>query len=353
MPLTQGAALGCYVMPFQGGREKKYRSCLTSDISSVFDKEMHVEIQVMELAPEQIDCSGPWLFWKEPPTPELEASLERCGQLVPVLVREGENGPELIDGLKRVTALARLGRPVSARFVDGDVDPGVLYCAANTAGGGFVGESRGVSAWRYFQAAGMSFDSAANLLGTAPRSRQWKQVVQWAELEPVWDRLLADGHVALAHGPLLARMSGEDRETLVALFEKLSWSRNNGQNLLTWLWELGRSRKESVAQVMDSLKIPDLAGQELSPKDRIARILEVVRRARYPHLTEMERAFRSRSREVTAGTRWQVRPGDVFETGGVELSVRVKNREEMDRAVEDLERMQRDRVWETIWPSNQ
>jgi hypothetical protein len=271
---------------------------------------------------------------------------------VPVLVREGENGVELVDGLKRVTVMKRLGQPVSARVVGRDVDPGVFYCEANCAGAGFVGESRAVRAWRYFQAAGLSSESVANLLKAAPRSRQWKQIMQWAELEPFWDGLLAAGHVALAHAPLLARMSGEDREALGAVFEKLSWSRNNGQNLLTWLWELGRSRNESVALVMDELGIMDLAGQELSPKDRITRILEAVRRARYPHLTKMERAFRARSREVTAGTRWQVRPGDVFETGGVELSVRVKNREEMDRAVQDLERMQRDPVWEMVWPSN-
>jgi len=94
------------------------------------------------------------------------------------------------------------------------------------------------------------------------------------------------------------------------------------------------------------------AEQDLSPKDRIARILESVRQARYPQLTELERAFRSRSREVTAGTRWRVQPGDVFETGGVELSVRVKNHQELDRAMEDLQRMYGDRVWELIWPNS-
>lgn len=317
----------------------------------VFNKEITVEQEVKELAPESIDCTGPWLFWKEDPGPELADSLTGNGQLLPVLVRDGEHGPELVDGLKRVTFLKRQGRSVLARFVTAEADPGVLYVEVNGVGGGFVGEARAVTAWRYFQDRDVLPGRAAVLLGTSPRSRQWRQILEWGALEPVWDTLLSQGHVALAHAPLLGRMTADDRAALEGVFEKLAWSRNNGQNLLTWLWEMSRSRGTTAARIIQELGLVSLMDQDLSPKDRISRILDTVRQARYPELTGLERDFGARSREVTVGTRWKVRPGDAFETGAVELSVRLKTRQEMDRAVQDLKRMHRDRIWELIWPN--
>src|SRR5690606_21961962 len=56
-----------------------------------------------------IEAGGPWLFWSAPPSEALRRSLERDGQLVPVLVDASGSRPVLVAGAARLAALADAG----------------------------------------------------------------------------------------------------------------------------------------------------------------------------------------------------------------------------------------------------
>ncbi|GKT30371.1 ParB N-terminal domain-containing protein, partial [Aduncisulcus paluster] len=80
----------------------------------------------------------------------------------------------------------------------------------------------------------------APLLGIKPKSRDMKFWLDWMELQPEYDELLRLGHIPLAAVSVLIKLDETDRAALVRFFEKLSWSRSNAVNFLTWLYETSR-----------------------------------------------------------------------------------------------------------------
>jgi ParB family chromosome partitioning protein len=75
----------------------------------------------------------------------------------------------------------------------------------------------------------------------------------------------------------------------------------------------------------------------------------VARQARHPELTRLRDRFDAAARTVTGGTAWKLAQPDNFETNGAELSVRVKDREQLARAVQALQSMADNPAWETVF----
>ena len=168
-------------------------------------------------------------------------------------------------------------------------------------------------------------------------------------MEPAWRALLASGNAPLAAVGPLAKLSDEDRAAAAPLFTKLSWSRSNGVNILTWLFETAKMTDSPVREVMNRAGMNAILGQGLSPKDAIARLSAAARQARYPELSRLQDRFVSAAGEITTGTRWRMAQPNNFETGGSELTVQVKDADQLAQAVRDLERLAASPAWEKIW----
>jgi ParB family chromosome partitioning protein len=71
----------------------------------------------------------------------------------------------------------------------------------------------------------------------------------------------------------------------------------------------------------------------------MARISQQVRLRRFPRLSAMERDFAEAARRVAAGTRWRIVQPDQFESDAVEMTVRVRNVDELRAAGAELARL--------------
>lgn len=285
-----------------------------------------------------IDVSGPWLFWPAEPSVALRRSLERHGQLLPVLVDRSEGSPLLVAGAARVAVLAEAGR--DALCIDvGPLDMagrGLAYLQSNI--GRELTDRLVVAAMRYFRAVPSS-DMAPvfELLGLEPRSKRLRLVEAWLGLPAHWDRLL-DG-VPLACAELLAGFSARDLAALEPLFDGLSWSRGNAVNLLTWLRETCLRDGTDAAGLLQDCGVGDILAEGLSPKDAMARISQQIRQHRFPRLCGLEKEFTEAARRVAAGTRWRIVQPDQFESDTVEMTVRARNVDEIRAASAELARM--------------
>jgi ParB family chromosome partitioning protein len=287
-----------------------------------------------------IDAGGAWLFWSLPPSPALRLSLERHGQLVPVLVDGSGSRPVLLAGAARVGALAELGREVlclDLGAVEG-LARGLVYVQSNL--GRELTDGQIVAAIRYFSAEPRAdLGPALEALGLEPRSKRLRLVRSWLALPRRWDRLLAAGNVPLACAELLEGLGPGDLDAVEPLFADLSWSRGNAVNVLTWLREICVRDASRAAEVLADCGTAGLLGAGLSPKDAMARVTQEVRRRRYPLLSAMERDFSDAARQLTAGTRWRLAQPDCFESDVVEIGARLGSVAELRAASAELARI--------------
>ena len=306
---------------------------------------------VCSLSPADIDCSGPWLLHPESPAENLISSLKKYGQLVPVLAVEESGKTLLIAGRARVSAAAKLGMDVLVRYIDAadDTSKAVLHLEENSARP--ADESFKLGVMRFFAArleASELAKAVAPLLGVKPKSRDMKFWLDWMELEPEYDELLKLGHIPLAAVGVLIKLDDTDRAALVRFFEKLSWSRSNAVNFLTWLYETSRRENKPIIELISAPAF-ESAGESESPKDAVTRFCKAAKELRYPTLSELEKVHNKIVSEICAGTKWRVEPVGSFETGEVMIQTRFKSREMMEKAMADLEAIAKFSGWEDLF----
>ncbi|WP_419787560.1 ParB N-terminal domain-containing protein [Pseudodesulfovibrio sp.] len=308
--------------------------------------------ELRPLSADSIRTGGPHLFWTADPTQSLIDSLRSAGQTAPVLVRETENGPELVAGHARLTALRALGLPVLALVVEApsNLDAGRLYLADNAARP--LTDAMRLAALSFF-ADRMDRSSVTSdilpLLNVRSGSKDAKLLTAWLDLPEPWLTHLAEGRVPLAAGEILGRMTPGDRDAAAPVFATLGWSRSNAVNMLTWLFEAGKMTGKSLTDLLAESGMADIHTQGLSPKDAMAKLVALARQVRYPALSALQNEFETTARELASGTAWRVLQPNNFETGGAELTIQVKTPAQLEKAVKDLNAMAAKPGWETLW----
>lgn len=313
---------------------------------------MQLTSEIFMSSTKAIHTGGGHLFWSGSISESLKDSIAEFGQSAPVLVYNGVEGPTLAAGSARLAILAELDRPVLARMVEGadDVSLGLLYLADNAHRQ--LDDAMRFKAVQYFAPLLDRADLEQEVLprlGVRAKSKDARLLLDWLTLPEPWQELLGRGTLPLAAGMVLARMNDADRDAVMPLFADMVWSRSNAVNVLTWLYEAARMAGCPVAEVMDKAGMPALLDQGLSPKDAIARLCAVARQARHPELTRLRERFDAAARTVTGGTAWKLTQPDNFETDGAELSVRVKDPEQLAKAVDQLQSMADNPAWPTVF----
>lgn len=313
---------------------------------------MRLTNEIITTSAARMTTDGDHLFWAAKPEQQLLQSISEFGQTTPVLAQKTVDGMELITGYGRLAVLRELDQPVTVHLVEeaDAIQKGLLYIADNAMRP--LDDGMRLSALRYFARHMDDHQIRTEILPRLeikPKSKDAKLLMTWLELPEDWQNHLAHGNAPLAAGPALARMDEKDRNAVEPLFADISWSRSNGVNLLTWLFETGKMTGATIAEVMKDAGMDDIWKQGLSPKDTIARLTAAARVARYPELTRLQDAFAKYARELTAGSRWRLVQPNNFETGGAELSIQVKNAEQLAQAVKDLESMASLSPWQKIW----
>ncbi|MBN2141484.1 MAG: ParB N-terminal domain-containing protein [Desulfovibrionaceae bacterium] len=312
---------------------------------------MKIHHHLQTIPPDRVRPGGPSLFWAQDPDPELRASIRDLGQLAPVIVASGPKGPELLAGHKRLRALTALARPVLAISAEADdLERGLIYLADNQ--GRALDHGMRLAALRYFAPLVPAEDLARDIgpkLGLGTRSGDLARLLAWLSLPKAFDPHLAEGRLPLAAGPILAGLGPGDLTALEPFFRALRWSRGAALNFLTWLFEAARAQGRAVAELDGYQGLLEVLGRGLSPNDALAALQALARQMRFPVLSGLE----ARSRELCAGLcaagPWRAAQTQNFETGAVDLWVRVADRKGLERAVDALSALAGSEAWDGLW----
>ncbi len=313
---------------------------------------MQLSHKIISVLPHRIKCRGKHLFWSTSPDESLADSINELGQVSPVFVQQSGDELELIAGYARTVTLQKMNRNVLVRLVtDADEqDKGLLYLTDNAAR--IPDDGMRLSALLYFSAFLKGNELKSTLfprLGVKPKSKDAKWLLGWLKLPDIWQAHLKSGNIPLATGPVLARMSDDDRKAIEPLFGELSWSRSNAVNMLNWLFEISKMQSVPIQAIMESTGLNTILKQGFSPKDAIARLTTTAKNARYPQLSNLQESFAKTARELTVGTKWRMTQPNNFETSGSELSIHIKDDTQLRQAADDLTAMSKRPQWEEIW----
>ncbi len=288
---------------------------------------------VLTLSPHQIECSAPWLFFKREPSKLTYWCIENKIQ-PPVGVCRNDEGESffLLWGYDIVEGCKRLGREVTCYVMELSLwERAVVHLKAE----GHLGRepSDFIYCIRFFLDRGRK-DKIESILAPFLSRREIEFLLKWGHLPSSWDVLLQTKHLSLDCIDILKKFKADELEEIYPLFELLSWGRNKAMELLDGLLEISRRGNVSLSDVCRELK--EICFRDLSPADKISRILEKIRNIRSPYLFRFERRLWDRLSQMrlNKGWTWNISPG--FETDNLSLHVRLDKEYGVRELVKDL-----------------
>ncbi len=311
--------------------------------------------KITSLDPQVVDASGSWLFWARDPDEQFRQSLRELGQLEPVLVAHDPGGLSLVAGYKRLKACHEQGAAVQAVQIEADtVTRGWIYFQSNRQSR--LDSKDLVLAGRFFsQHLGQEelLNILRRMVPSGADARLPDLICRWLYLPADWDNLLQAGHIPLQATHWLSRLEEEELQALHPFFRELRWSESNARKFLARLTETSLRERTSLSSLIQDSKLESILQQDLSPKDRVQRLMHEARRLRYPELTKLEDEFSDLVRQISQDSKWKITADPSFETDRLGLSLAVSSPRELEEAVKELQRMternELSRIWQWQW----
>ena len=294
---------------------------------------------------------SPWfpMSWG-PPRANLLESLERAGQITPLVLKAEEDRYRLVCGFRRRQALRDLGcREFQALVMPTLTTPVQALLLA-------LEDNLGVRTPN---------DAEKVLMLTAlcqhlPREEVLKHYLRRLDLPPraeyldrflllasLGDRgldLLTDGRLDPDSGEkILGLASAPDRNAALNLLEVLQPSRNKRRELLGWLEEVARLEDRSVADLIKDQELGDiLDSTRLNKPQKEQNVRRWLRQRRYPVLTSMEQKQNALLRALPLSSQFTLTPPRNFEGLDFSLHMTFHDLDELRGQADTLEHLLKD-----------
>nr|WP_244147322.1 hypothetical protein [Desulfonatronovibrio hydrogenovorans] len=225
---------------------------------------------------------------------------------------------------------------------------GLLYLSSNFTRNLTVG--RVISALRFFADHHGPGPESWLLLGIDPGTRLHSLWTAWLSLPRSWDQPLSRGNICLECAELLLALEEKnDLEPLFPFFQDLGWSKNNSLNFITWISEQASNNGQSLRTTIDRLSLDQILQSNQSPADKTKKILKKVFEARYPVFSRLKNRTRQSLRQLEQRSLWQVRHRDDFESTDLIFSARIRNQQDLHRALGELQEISSSSILDQ-WP---
>jgi hypothetical protein len=128
-----------------------------------------------------------------------------------------------------------------------------------------------------------------------------------------------------------------DRDALCQLALKLQIGENHLRDLMDWLEEIALRDQSEIQALLRGKMIEGIeSNPRLGRADKLKRIKEQVRRARFPRLTQVEDAVRVRIQELKLHPEIKVTVPPGLEGGSLQVEFSAANKEQLKRQIAKL-----------------
>ena len=283
--------------------------------------------------------------------PDMQAlvrSVSRMGVLTPVHLRQPAAAAPLqvVCGSKRLLACQQVGRPTV---------PALVYDAAElTAEAAFLlalHDNLGCRAlnavekgrvlrrlrddWQY--PTSVLLQEFCPLLELPPRPETLTAYCLLPTLEASLQAAVVEGALPLETALWIGEQAPDDAGVLLALFTGLKLGSNRARECATAIDEICQRDACGAAVLLQRLGVFDvLAEAELSGPQKIEHVRQLLRQARYPHLSAYEQRFQAAVRRLRLPPQMSLCPPPYFDGQQYQVSFNFSGRQELQRAAQRL-----------------
>ena len=285
-----------------------------------------------------------------PDLERLTASMEAIGLINPPWLRPRPGGERftVVTGRRRLWATAALGwREITARLVPAEASD--FFCLLvhlfdNAFSRGFNLKEQAELAARLAAHEGEATVAASYLpyLGLPPSPAHLERLLKLADLEAPWQRLAAEGRLALTAGALLAEWSPADRAAAQPFLEHLPLSQSKQEEFLEQVGLLARREGSSPAAVLARMELQAALGEpHRTPQERSAKVRRHLYRRVYPRLSAAQESFGA----ALGRLGWQqtplirLKPPAAFEGPDFLLEIKFRDAPELLALLKEIQRL--------------
>ncbi len=269
---------------------------------------------------------------RRPGCPSLTESIRRYGILNPLLIYPSETGGhELICGFRRLRSCRDLGLEYApAQVVETNLDETARLSLAlwdNLSGTDFSAVEKAEIVKKFLPCMDRRelIGSILPLLALNPHERDLKRFLAIADLPESVKTLIEQDQLSLDAALKLSDFNPEAVEALAGFVATLNFGVNKQCEIMELMFEICRREDTDASELLRSgdLEAIDL-DIELNRPQKSARVRELLKKRRYPRLTEAEERFDEWLRSLRLAGTVSVKHPPYFEgtTRRVEFSAR-------------------------------
>jgi len=252
---------------------------------------------------------------------ELAVSIQHDGLITPpILVQKPVSAYAIVSGYRRVHACQKLGfSDIFARILNSDADPlGCLRLAI--AENSLQRQLNLIEMSRAIQKLSSFFDStvkmaaAAATLGLPTNPSILNKIKDLCLLPwPVQQGVLNDA-ISLSMADELGKLDPDSAVDFARLCGDLKFSLSKQKEILTMVIEIAQRENGTVRQVMNDPKLRKIIDDEnLDRTQKGRQIRALLRQWRYPRISEAEKNYRRRHKQLKLGNDIKLVPPKDFE----------------------------------------
>jgi len=234
----------------------------------------------------------------------LVASLREVGQICEVLLREGEEGLEVVSGLKRLLALEAMGEEgIRARIVKGKEFPpsrAVKVAIAHNIPSGLNLVERAISVDK-LEREGVPREEIIRrwlpLMGLGPRMELFMRLKALLRVPDGIKAYIVQKGLTLSGVSPLLTFQQQELEALTPLLFALKPGENKLREILLSLRDLSLREGVGVEEILSEVE-GIVQDAERPPGERLEVLRQWLRRRLYPHLHEAERRLDELQKEL-------------------------------------------------------
>ncbi len=243
-----------------------------------------------------------------PDLQNLRSSIREVGLIQPVLLREKGEGYQIISGFRRISVLNELGVfEVSSRlFEKNKKDESQLFSLClheNVTTRGLNSVEKAIALQKLIDLfkvePSVVIQTYLPLFHLEPNEKILNTYLSLAQMEDEVKEFVIKEEVSRSNIRKLSALSQEDRKVLIPFLLSLRLGENRLREILILLDEVSRRNRKKIAEIIDRSEIQTiLSREELTPSQKTEQVKRFLLELRYPRMTELERDFERRRKDL-------------------------------------------------------
>jgi len=293
-----------------------------------------VKFLTLESIPKaKVNTSGDWLFAKIF-SDRFNLKLRNKKYLYPIIVEEKQNYFDLIWGYEILQEYKQDKIDVivvkASDFYKGLINLEFLKYEFKNSG-------KIIVCARYFDKILEKKDKTVRFFDIFENILNKKEInllLQWLKLPEIFDEILIKDNVSLDVIEVFKKFTQNEQRYLLPFFINIRWGKNKSKIFLELLYKLKKREKVDIEIILNPLF--EILEKDLSPNDKIQKILNNLRDRCYPLKRTVEKEFLQWSSKIINKKRIRIIPANEFEVDEIIMEIKFDGLYTLKNLIEDL-----------------